>query len=107
MSGWLSKLAVLAACAGVLAHAQAAPESHAPDRADPISTAAIAAATTDPRFTSPLVDYVPESTTVPSPRSFFHRIMGAPGELLDSEQADAYARALAAAGPRILSLNGR
>ncbi|MGH8288497.1 MAG: hypothetical protein ACREV7_05640 [Steroidobacteraceae bacterium] len=29
---------------------------------------------------------------MPSPRSFFHRIMGAPSELLDSEQAYAYAR---------------
>ena len=56
MSGGLSKLALLVACAGVLARAQAAPESHAPDVADPVSSAAIAAATTDARFTSPLVD---------------------------------------------------
>jgi hypothetical protein len=103
MCRWLSKLALLAACAGALslAHAQTAPDPHAPDVADPVSTAAVAAATTDARFTSQLVDYVPQSATVPSPRKFFHRIMGAPGELLDSEQTYAYARALAAASPRV------
>jgi Zinc carboxypeptidase len=98
---WPSKLVLLAACAGALARAQTAPDPHAPDVADPVSTAAVAAATTEARFTSPLVDYVPESATVPSPRKFFHRIMGAPGELLDSEQAYSYARALAAASPRV------
>ena len=101
MLRWLSSLALLAACAGALARAQTAPDPHAPDVADPVSTAAIVAATTDAHFTSPLVDYVPQSATVPSPRKFFHRIMGAPGELLDSEQAYAYARALAAASPRV------
>ena len=101
MLRWPSKLVLLAAGMAALAQAQTAPDPHAPDVADPVSTAAAAAATTDTRFTSPLVDYVPQSATVPSPRKFFHRIMGAPGELLDSEQAYAYARALAAASPRV------
>ena len=37
----------------------------------------------------------------PRPRNFFGRIMGAPGELLGTEKAYAYARALAAASPRV------
>ena len=49
----------------------------------------------------PWVSYVPASATVPSPKAFFGRIAGAPGELVNSSQAYAYARALAAASPRV------
>jgi hypothetical protein len=38
---------------------------------------------------------------VPSPEKFFGRIMGAAGELVGTEKAYAYARALAAATPRV------
>src|SRR5437763_13933240 len=72
-----------------------------PDIPEPGSIQAIAAATTDPHFISPLVSYIPQSTTVPSPQKFFGRIMGAPGELVGTEKAYAYARALAAATPRV------
>ncbi|HLZ42207.1 MAG TPA: M14 family zinc carboxypeptidase [Candidatus Sulfotelmatobacter sp.] len=72
-----------------------------PDVPEPGSAEAIAAATTDPHFVSPLVSYVPQSQTVPSPEKFFGRIMGAPGELAGTEKAYAYARALAAATPRV------
>jgi hypothetical protein len=72
-----------------------------PDVPEPGSIEAIAAATTDPHFVSPWVSYVPQSTTVPSPEKFFGRIMGAPGELLGTEKTYAYARALAAASPRV------
>jgi Zinc carboxypeptidase len=73
----------------------------APDVPEPGATEGIAQATTDPHFTSPLVSYVPQSSTVPSPEKFFGRIMGAPGELAGTEKAYAYARALAAASPRV------
>jgi hypothetical protein len=73
----------------------------APDTAEPGSTEEIAQATTEPRFASPWVSYLPASTTVPSPRAFFGRISGAPGELVDSAKAYAYCRALAAASPRV------
>jgi hypothetical protein len=73
----------------------------APDTAEPGSTQEIAQATTDPRFASPLVSYLPASASVPSPRAFFGRIPGAPGELVDSAKAYAYCRALAAASPRV------
>src|SRR5579872_1127740 len=72
-----------------------------PDIAEPGASEAIAAATTDPHFISPLVNYVPESKTVPSPEKFFGRTMGSPGELAGTEKAYAYARTLAAASPRV------
>jgi len=72
-----------------------------PDVPEPGSREAIAKATTDPHYVSPWVFYVPESKTVPSPEKFLGRIMGAPGELLGTERAYAYARALAAASPRV------
>ena len=73
----------------------------APDSAEAGSVEAIAAATGDPRFLSPWVAYLPASATVPSPRAFFGRIMGAPGEMVDTAKAHAYCRALAAASPRV------
>ena len=78
------------------AHAQVAP-----DVAEPGSIEAIAGATTRAEFLSPLVSYIPASASVPSPRAFFGRIPGAPGELVRSAEAYAYLRALAAASPRV------
>jgi hypothetical protein len=75
--------------------------AQAPDVPEPGASEAIAAATTDPHFVSPLVSYVPQSASVPSPEKFFGRIMGAPGELTGTEKAYSYARALAAASPRV------
>ena len=75
--------------------------STGPDAVEPGSVEAIASATTEPRFSSPWVSYVPASATVPSPTAFLGRIAGAPGELVDSAKAYAYARALAAHSPRV------
>jgi len=75
--------------------------AQAPDIPEPGASEAIAAATTDPHFVSSLVSYVPQSASVPSPEKFFGRIMGAPGELSGTEKAYSYARALAAASPRV------
>ena len=75
--------------------------AQAPDIPEPGSTEAIAAATTDTHYISPWVSYVPQSQSVPSPEKFFGRIMGAPGELAGTQKAYAYARALAAASPRV------
>jgi hypothetical protein len=72
-----------------------------PDSIEPGSVEAIAAATTDPRFLSPWVAYLPDAPGVPSPRDFLGRIAGAPGELVNTAQAGAYLRALAAATPRV------
>ena len=84
-----------------LGTASAQTQSTAPDTPEPGSVEAIASATTDPRFVSPLVSYLPQSSTVVSPLKFFGRIPGAPGEFVDSAKAYAYCRALAASSPRV------
>jgi hypothetical protein len=73
----------------------------APDIAEAGSVEEIARATSEPRFLSPWVSYLPASASVPSPRAFLRRIAGAPGELVDSATAYAYARALDAASDRV------
>jgi hypothetical protein len=86
-----------------LAFASPATRAQSAVPADPIeagSVEEIARATTESRFLSPWVAYLPASATVPSPRAFLGRIAGAPGELVDSARAFAYLRALAAASPR-------
>ncbi|MGA7592967.1 MAG: M14 family zinc carboxypeptidase [Candidatus Sulfotelmatobacter sp.] len=77
------------------------PDIAGPDVPEPGSVEAIATATTDPHFVSPWVAYIPQSSKVPSPEKFLGRIMGAPGELVGTDKAYAYARALAAASPRV------
>ena len=94
------RVAVVVMCSLVFAFAGSA-MAQAPDVPEPGSVEAIAKATTDPHYVSPWVSYVPESKTVPSPKKFLGRIMGAPGELVGTEKAYAYARALAAASPRV------
>lgn len=71
------------------------------DRIEPGSVEAIAAATTEPRFLSPWVSYVPESDRVPSPGDFLGHVAGAAGELPDSGTIYAYMRALARASDRV------
>jgi hypothetical protein len=76
-------------------------DTASPDIPEPGSVEAIAKATGDPRFLSPWVSYLPQSKGVPSPTAFFGRIMGAPGEFVNTAKAQAYCRALAAASPRV------
>ena len=79
----------------------AAAQQTGPDTPEPGSIEEIARATTEPRFLSPWVAYLPASATVVSPRAFLHRIPGAPGELVHSSEAYAYCRALAASSARV------
>ena len=72
-----------------------------PDAAEPGSVEAIARFTTDPRFVSPWVAYVPGVPGVPSPARHFGRITGAAGAFSRSAEIYAYFRALAAATPRV------
>ena len=93
---------LLMSCIAIAAPIDAVAQSAAaPDSAEPGSAEEIAKATTEPRFLSPWVAYLPASSTVPSPRAFLGRIPGAPGEFVDSAKAYAYSRALAAASPRV------
>ena len=57
--------------------------------------------TTEPYFTSPLVDYLPASKTVPTPEVVLGDIAGAPGILPYSAQVYQYMRMLAKASPRV------
>src|SRR6516225_2583886 len=76
-------------------------QAFAPDTPEAGSVEEIAKATTETRFLSPWVAYLPASNGAVSPRSFLHRIPGAPGELVNTTTAYAYCRALAASSPRV------
>jgi hypothetical protein len=76
-------------------------QSTAADTPEPGASEEIARATTEARFLSPWVAYLPASASVVSPRTFLHRIPGAPGELVNSATAYAYCRALAASSARV------
>jgi hypothetical protein len=91
----------LAGCFLLLWSVAAFAQNIGPDKPEAGSSEDIAQDTTELEFLSPWVSYVPASSSVPSPRAFFGRIMGAPGELVTAEQAYAYCRALAAASPRV------
>ncbi|HUG52765.1 MAG TPA: M14 family zinc carboxypeptidase [Vicinamibacteria bacterium] len=93
------KVAPLAVAAALAAGTGASASS--PDVAEPGSREAIARFTSDPRFVSPWVAYVPESAAVPSPAKHFGRITGAPGAFARSADIYGYFRALAAASPRV------
>ena len=57
--------------------------------------------TTDPTFTSPLVDYLPASKTVPNPSKVLGDVSGAPDMLPYAEDVYKYFRMLAAGTPRV------
>ena len=65
-------------------------QASAPDIAEAGSVEEIARATTEARFLSPWVAYLPASASVVSPRTFLHRIPGAPGAPVHSATAYAY-----------------
>src|SRR5499427_5015254 len=56
--------------------------------------------TTQPFFGSPLVDYLPASKTVPTPKAILGDIAGAPGKLPYAEEVYQYMRMLEKAAPQ-------
>ena len=64
-------------------------------------TALIREATTETFFSTPLVDHLPFSETVPTPLDHLGHISGAPDILSYPEEVHSYMRALAAASPRV------
>src|SRR3954464_3410770 len=64
-------------------------------------TAKIKEYTTEPFFTSPLVDYLPASQTVPTPKAVLGDVAGAPGRLPYAEEVYDYMRQLEKASPRV------
>jgi hypothetical protein len=73
----------------------------APDTAEPGSVEAIAKDTTDPKFSSSWVAYVPASMTVTSPTKYLGHIVGKAGELSRTEKIFGYFRELAKTSPRV------
>ncbi len=57
--------------------------------------------TTKPEFSSPLVDHLPKSSTVPSPKDILGHHIGAPKKLTYYEDILRYYKALAAKSPRV------
>ena len=57
--------------------------------------------TTEPFFTTELVDHLPASSCVPPPDDFLHHIVGAPDILDYTKDINAYFRLLAAKSPRV------
>ena len=74
---------------------------YAPDRPEKGSVEAIAKFTTETRFSSPWVAYVPASDTVPSPSRFLGHVAGAEGELTGTAGIYGYFRKLAETSPRV------
>ena len=101
----LFALLMLAFFAGALAKPLAAGDE-APQRdpkqpVDEEYTKKIHEYTTEPYFTSPLVDYLPASKTVPTPKVVLGDVAGAPGILPYSKQVYEYMRMLEKASPRV------
>src|SRR5690242_11071044 len=68
---------------------------------DEAYTAKIRKYTTAPYFSSPLVDYLPASKTVPTPEAVLGDVAGAPGILPYAEDVYKYMRLLEKATPRV------
>jgi Zinc carboxypeptidase len=97
---------LLAAIPFVAAHAQADLSGARPGRdpkqpIDSAYTAKIREYTTEKFFLSPLVDYLPASKTVPTPKAVLGDIAGAPTKLPYSKEVYEYMRLLAKSTPRV------
>lgn len=86
---------------GVAASAQIKPGRDANTPVDEDYTKKIREYTTEPFFNSPLTDYLPASSIVPTPKSVLGDVAGAPGKLPYSEEVHRYMRMLEKASPRV------
>ena len=94
--------AAFIAAAGPAARAQETPPGRDPKQpVDEPYTAKIKQYTTAPYFTSPLVDYLPASKSVPTPQAVLGDVAGAPGILPYAEDVYRYMRMLEKATPRV------
>jgi hypothetical protein len=88
----------------VIAQGDAAAAKPGRDPKQPIDeeyTKKIREYTTEPFFLSPLVDYLPASKTVPTPKATLGDIAGAPTKLPYSKEVYEYMRLLAKSSPRV------
>ncbi len=90
-----------AAPAGGAALAMAKPGRLATQPIDEEYTKKIREYTTETFFLSPVIDYMPASKTVPTPKAILGDIAGAPGKLPYSKEVHDYMRLLAKSTPRV------
>src|SRR2546423_10149734 len=101
---WKTLLSIalfLAAAHFARADGESAPGRDPKQPVDEAYTAKMKKYTTAPYFTSPLVDYLPASKTVPTPEVVLGDVAGAPGILPYSKQVYEYMRMLEKASPRV------
>src|ERR1700686_3686893 len=84
-----------------LADGETSPAGDPKQPIDEAYTAKIHKYTTAPYFSSPLVDYLPASKTVPTPEVVLGDVAGAPGILPYAEDVYKYMRLLEKASPRV------
>jgi hypothetical protein len=89
------------ASAVAFADGETAPARDPKQAVDDAYTAKIKKYTTQPFFTSPLVDYLPASKNIPTPEAVLGDIAGAPGILPYAEDVYKYMRLLEKASPRV------
>ena len=98
----LAAVVALAAACATAAAQQADPFARDPAQAvDAAYGAKIAQYTTAPRFNTALTDYLPASSTVPTPAVVLGDVAGAPDMLPYTADVHRYFRLLAAATPRV------
>jgi hypothetical protein len=95
----LSAIVICVTLGGVSLDAQYARDAKQPIDQD--YTARMKEYTTAPYFTSPLVDYLPASKTVPTPKAVLGDVAGAPGKLPYSKDIYAYMKMVEKASPRV------
>jgi hypothetical protein len=83
------------------ADGESAPARDPKQPVDEAYTAKIKKYTTAPYFSSPLVDYLPASKTVPTPEVVLGDVAGAPGILPYAKEVYKYMRLLEKASPRV------
>ena len=101
---WLVRLGIFGAALSLAGFAHADETAPARDPKQPVNeayTAKIKKYTTAPVFSSPLVDYLPASKSVPTPETVLGDIAGAPGILPYAADVYKYMRLLEKATPRV------
>src|SRR6476660_2275932 len=98
---WLFALIFLTASTAVARPSDDMPGRDPRQAIDTEYTKKILEYTTQPMFASSLVDYLPGSKTVPTPKAVLGDVAGAPGILPYSKQVYEYMRMLEKASPRV------
>ena len=92
--GLAASFLICLAASAALGDGETAPARDPKQPVDEAYTAKIKKYTTQPFFTSPLVDYLPASKTVPTPEALLGDVSGAPGILPYAEDVYKYMRLL-------------